>query len=227
VTVFALDGLWIPAAICLCTIPFVARLLPPPAPRSTEWRIRLHGRLGATARLIGYVTLRNGAVMGATTYLPILWKHRGGGLIGGAGLVSLMLIVGVVGTMYGGHLADRLGRKRVLVAAGVAMAGGLALIAWGTPAALWAGAAFFGIPAFATFPLTTVSGQDLYPENRPFGSGLALGLGNALGTGLVAILGLGVGLFGLPGLFWILAAVGLLSAPMALWSEHRPSRPRV
>ena len=111
--------------------------------------------------------LRGVAVMGAVTYLPILWNVRGGGLIGGATLITLMLIVGLVGTLYGGHLADRIGRRPVLVGAGVLMAACLALIAWGSGLALWFGAALLGIPAFATFPLTTVEGQDIFPENRP------------------------------------------------------------
>jgi FSR family fosmidomycin resistance protein-like MFS transporter len=212
----SLQSLWMPALIALLTVPLAARFLPRAAASSAEWRIRLRGRLGATARLLAYVMLRGVAVMGAVTYLPILWNVRGGGLIGGATLITLMLIVGLVGTLYGGHLADRIGRRPVLVGAGVLMAACLALIAWGSGSALWLGAALLGIPAFATFPLTTVEGQDIFPENRPFGSGIALGFGNALGAGLVAVLGLTAGVLPLPDLFWILSGVALMTAPLGL-----------
>lgn len=212
----SLRSLWVPALVALLSVPLVARFLPPAAVFSTEWRIRLRGRLGATARLLAYVVLRGLVVMGAVTYLPMLWNARGGGLIGGATLVTLMLIVGLVGTLYGGHLADRIGRRSVLAGSGVLMAACLVLIAWGSGPWLWLGAGLLGIPAFATFPLTTVEGQDIFPENRPFGSGMALGLGNALGAGLVALLGVAAGGLPLPDLFRILAVAALVTVPFAL-----------
>jgi len=221
----ALGSLWVPALIALLSLPLVAWRLPHADVPSMEWRIRLRGRMGATARLLAYVVLRGLAVMGAVTYLPMLWNARGGGLIGGASLVTLMLIVGLAGTLYGGHLADRIGRRPVLVGAGVLMAFCLALIAWGSTPALWLGAPLLGIPAFATFPLTTVEGQDIFPENRPFGSGIALGLGNALGAGLVALLGFVAGALPVTDLFWILTAAALVTAPlgMLLHTQHRGS----
>lgn len=212
----SLRSLWMPALAALLTLPFVALVLPRAAVPSTEWRVRLRGRLGATGRLLAYVVLRGLAVTGTITYLPILWKARGGGLIGGGALVTLMLIVGLVGTLYGAHLADRFGRRPVFVAAGVLMAACLVLIAAGSGPVLWAGAALLGIPAFGTFPLTTVEGQDIFPENRPFGSGVALGLGNALAAALVAVLGATAGRLPLPVLFAILAAVALTTAPLGL-----------
>ncbi len=211
-----LSRLWVPALIVLATMPLVHRLLPAPRVPTSEWRVRMHGRLAATGRLLAYVALRGLVVIGATAYLPILWESLGGGLIGGAALVTTMLIVGLVGTLYGGHLADRIGRPPVLAAAGVLMATGLALVAWGALPALWAGAALTGIAAFATFPITTAEGQDLFPENRPFGSGLALGLGNALGAGLVALIGLLASLWPLSALFWLFAGVALATAPLGL-----------
>ncbi|MGA7965025.1 MAG: MFS transporter [Gammaproteobacteria bacterium] len=221
----ALESLWVPALIALVSLPLVAWRLPRADVPSTQWRIRLRGRMGATARLLAYVVLRGLAVMGAVTYLPMLWNARGGGLIGGASLVTLMLIVGLVGTLYGGHLADRIGRRPVLFGAGVLMAFCLALIALGSTPALWLGAPLLGIPAFATFPLTTVEGQDIFPENRPFGSGIALGLGNALGAGLVALLGFCAGALPVADLFWILAAAALVTAPlgMLLHTQHHGS----
>lgn len=125
-----------------------------------------------------------------------------------------MLIVGLIGTLYGGDLADRIGQRPVLAAAGVLMAVGLALVAWGNFAALWVGAGLTGVAAFATFPITTLMGQDLFPENRPFGSGVAMGMGNALGAGLVALVGLLASVWPLSGLFWLFAAVALVTAPL-------------
>lgn len=212
----SLSSLWVPALIALATVPLVQRMLPAPRVTTREWRVRLRGRLGATGRLLAYVVLRGLVVIGATAYLPILWQQLGGGLVVGAALVTTMLIVGLVGTLYGGHLADRVGRRPVLAVAGVLMAIGLALIASGNMVALWAGAALTGIAAFATFPVTTLEGQDLFPENVPFGSAISLGLGNALGAGLVALIGLLSGVWPVAWLFWLFAGVALVTALLGL-----------
>lgn len=217
--------LWILAAGGLVTVPFVYRLLPAPVVASKAFHVRLRGRMDATARLLAYASLRGAIVTAAVTYLPILWHARGGGLVGGAMLVTLMLVVGLVGMLYGGHLADRLGRRPVLVGAGLLMAGCTAWIGWGGSSALWVGAALLGIPAFSTYPVTTVEGQDLFPDNRPFGSGIALGLGNALGAGLAALLGLGIDSWGLSALFYVLALAALASMPLAMILKgHEPAQ---
>lgn len=223
----SLGNLWIPAACCLATLPIVRRFLPAPRVLRPDWRVRLAGRWAASARLLAYMAVRGLVVMTASAYLPILWTARGGDLVAGAALVTLMLLVGLAGALYGGHLADRIGRRPVLAGAGLAMAGALALVAWGATPAIWAGAALLGIPAFATFPITTVAGQDLFPENWAFGSGLALGFGNALGAGLTALAGLSLALVSLAGLFWILAAAALLTAVLTRIipaPEHAPAR---
>ncbi|HYW77141.1 MAG TPA: MFS transporter [Gammaproteobacteria bacterium] len=212
----AFHNLWMPALAGLITVPLAARLLPAPVVRSFAFHVHIRGRVGAACRLLLYAAVRGGVVTGAVTYMPILWDSRGGGLVGGATLVTLMLLIGIVGMLYGGHLADRLGRRPVLVGAGLLMAGCTALIASGSGTALWLGASLLGIPAFATFPVTTVEGQDLFPDNRPFGSGIALGLGNALGAGLAALLGLSVGVIALQTLFWLLTVGALATMPLAL-----------
>lgn len=223
----SLVSLWVPAVIGLVTVPFIYRLLPPRQTQLNEWRIKLRGRMGPTGLLLAYVALRGLVVTGATVYLPILWEARGGGLVAGAALVTLMLIAGIIGTLYGGHLADRIGRRPVLIGGGLWMVGAMVLVSWANAPALWAGAALFGIGAFATFPLTTAIGQDIFPENRPFGTGVALGLGNAIGAGLVALAGLSVGVITVTELFRILTAVALLALPFAMilpCSRHPEAR---
>ncbi len=217
--------LWIPALAALATVPVVYRLMPPAEVPSKRFHVRIRGRISPAARLLAYVALRGTVVTAAVTYLPLLWTERGGGLVGGATLVTLMLVVGLVGMLYGGHLADRIGRRPVLVAAGLLMAGCIALVAWDSGPSLWVGAALLGIPAFATFPVTTVEGQDIFPDNRPFGSGIALGLGNALGAGMAALLGLGADFVALHALFWILALVALATMPLALLVHAREQPP--
>lgn len=208
----SLTSLWIPALAVLVTLPIACRWIPAPAAATDAWRVRLRGRMGATARLLTYVTLRGFVAIGAVTYLPILWKDHGGDLVGGAALVAALAITGMLGLLVGSQLADRAGRRPILIAAGPLMAIGLALVAFGNPIALWAGAALTGFAAFATYAVTTLAGQDLFPENVQFGSGIAFGLGNALGAGLAAVVGLLVRPWPISDLFWLLAAAAALTA---------------
>ncbi|HEX7323892.1 MAG TPA: MFS transporter [Rhodanobacteraceae bacterium] len=222
----SLFSLWIPALVVLATLPLAHRWVHAPATtvEAVGRRTHLAGRYGASTRLLAYVALRGFIAIGAVAYLPILWKDRGGGLVGGAALVAVLSLVGMLGLLAGSQLADRVGRRPLLVAAGPLMALGLALIASGSAAALWVGAALTGMAAFATYAVTTLAGQDLFPENRQFGSGIAFGLGNALGAGLAAAAGLLTRAWTVPGLFWILAVAALVTALLgALMRTARPA----
>jgi FSR family fosmidomycin resistance protein-like MFS transporter len=221
----SLSLLWIPALIVLTTLPLVHRFMPAPPVAGGEWNVRLRGRRAASVRLLGYAMLRSMAVIGAIAYLPLLWERLGGGLVGGAALVTTMSIVGLAGLLYGGHLADQIGRQQVLAAAGVLLALGLALVASGNPVALWAGVVVAGMAAFATYPVTTLEGQDLYPENPAFGAGIASGLGNALGAGLVALAGLLASWWPLAALFWLFSAAALATVPLGLLTVSARDNP--
>lgn len=96
---------------------------------------------------------------------------------------------GAVGSMIGGHLADRRGGKTVILC-------GLLLIPplffWllrANGVALWfllAGAGF----AISSFnPVTVVMAQNLIPENRGTAAGLIMGLGWSVGGLLVGLVG--------------------------------------
>ncbi len=224
----SLSHLWLLTVAILATLPLTHRALRTlPAPASV-WHVCFRGRFAATLRLLVYVTFRGLAVIGAMVYLPLLWQSLGGGLVGGASLVTVLMMAGLPATVYGGYLADRIGRPPLLVGAAIAMAAGLALVATENPVALWAGAALTGVAAFASYSVTTLEGQDLYPENRPFGSGIVFGLGNALGAGLAALTGLLASTWSLPGLFWLFAVVALATAPLGLpvgaFARLRPER---
>ena len=59
---------------------------------------------------------------------------------------------------------------------------------------------------FSTFSPTLLIGQDLFPENRALGSGIALGLSNALGAAGLLPLGWVLHEFGVTAIFGIFEA---------------------
>jgi multidrug resistance protein len=131
---------------------------------------------------------------------------------------SLMLV--------GGSLADRLGRKRVMIAGIVIFCAGSVMCAVaGTVAMVIAGRAVMGLGAAASEPGTLSVIRQLYPKRRERAralgawsavSGLALALGPVIG-------GLLVGLDGWRSVFWFNLAFGLVLL-IAMWALVPDSR---
>ena len=145
-------------------------------------------RRGMTV-LLAVIGLRSVAHMGLFTFVPLWEVAKGNGEAYGTRLLALFLFAGALGTLAGGALADRFGRRRVLLWSFVAAAplilvyivvGGLV----GAVALVVSGAAVIG-----TFGVTLVMSQEYVPGRVGMASGLSIGL--AIGLGGVAALCLG------------------------------------
>jgi FSR family fosmidomycin resistance protein-like MFS transporter len=103
-------------------------------------------------------------------------------------LLSLMLLVGGVGTLAAGPLADRFGRRPVLVWSTAAIAP-LVLVfvaVGGIPGAI--ALAGVGVCVIGTFGVTMVMSQEYLPRRIAMASGLSIGLSIGLGgVGAVAL----------------------------------------
>lgn len=210
----------------LASVFVLARCAPALPPRAVDaapiaWR----QHMGGLSRLVLFCALRAFVIFAAVTLLPLVWAANGGSLTAGASLITVLLVVGVAGNLSGGWLADRLGSRVLLIGtmlasalctAALTLAGGL----W-----LWWLTALLGIALFATLPLTILIAQDLLPENRSFGSGLALGLANALGA--VAVIGIGplIDAAGAAAGFGLAAGAALLAAIVAIGVPQRDRAP--
>jgi MFS transporter, FSR family, fosmidomycin resistance protein len=147
------------------------------------------GQPRALALLIGVIALRSVAHMGLFTFVPLWEVARGNGEAYGTRLLALFLLAGALGTLAGGPLADRFGRRPVLRWSFVAAAplilvyvitGGLA----GEIALVLSGAAVIG-----TFGVSLVMSQEYMPGRVGMASGLSIGF--AIGVGGVAAVVLG------------------------------------
>ncbi len=216
-TNLGLESLWILAVPALITIPFLLRWVPklPARPRvgaPIHWR----EHLGPMVLLTGYTSARAFATFGLVTFIPIMWHVRGGALVSGASIITTILVVGVIGNLSGGHLADRLGRRPVLLVSAVATAALTLPIAYVGGYWIWVAAAFLGVVMFLSASSTVLIGQDIFRENPSMGSGVALGLANGIGAVLVLGVGFLVNESDVVTVFWVLAGVVLLSALPAL-----------
>ena len=145
-------------------------------------------RRGLTLLLV-VVGLRSVAHMGLFTFIPLWEKSKGASATHGTIVLSGFLVAGAVGTLFGGPLADRFGRRPVLrwsfvVASPLILVYVLVGGAVGVLAVILAGAAVIG-----TFGVSLVMSQEYMPGRVGMASGLSIGL--AIGLGGVAALTLG------------------------------------
>lgn len=210
---FGLASLWVVALPALVTIPFLFRWAP---------RLPRRGRAGAAIRwrehlrplslLVCYRSTRALVTYGLVTFIPVLWHLRGGSLVGGASIITTMLVVGVIGNLGGGHLADRLGRRPVLIVSAIGTSAFIPAVVYAGGAWIWVFAAILGIALFLSTSTNILLGQDIFPENRSMGAGVSLGLANGIGAVLTLVVGFWVNDHDIITVFWALAAVGLVSA---------------
>jgi MFS transporter, FSR family, fosmidomycin resistance protein len=182
----ALPGLLV-AAMLLVALPHLGRFAP------DEVVLARHSAAGDNWRgiwlLLAIVGLRSLAHMGLFTFIPLYEISRGESAAYGTRVLALFLFAGALGTLLGGPLADRFGRRRVLLGSFVVspplilvyvLAGGPA----GVVALFFAGMAVIG-----TFAVSLVMSQEYLPSRVGMASGLSIGL--AIGLGGIAAIALG------------------------------------
>lgn len=181
--------------------------------RRERLAVPLRENLGRLVALLGVVGLRALTAAGLVTFLPILWKNHGGPVVQSALLLSIMLLVGSLGNLAGGHLSDSLGPRPLLI--GSAILSSLFLLAFLRSSGpwIWVSMALLGTALFSTASVTMVLGQEIFPRHKAMASGLALGIGNTLGAIGVGLLGLLAERFGLAPMVDLLIVVPLLSIP--------------
>ncbi len=144
---------------------------------------------GAMKLLLGVIALRSVAWFGLITFVPLWEVSLGHSKSHGNHLLAVMLFAGGMGTLLLGPIADRVGRRPVLLGSVVAT-GPLMLVfvlAGGIPGAV--ALALIGACVVGTFGVTMVMGQEYMPRHVGTASGLVIGL--SVGLGGVAAVGLG------------------------------------
>jgi MFS transporter, FSR family, fosmidomycin resistance protein len=174
------------AAALLVAMRFLAGFAPKPGARAVA---RGQDRPWALVLLLGVIAFRSVAWFGLITFVPLWEVSLGHSKAHGAHLLSLMLLVGGVGTLAAGPLADRIGTRTVLLASCVATAPLIFVyvVVGGVPGAI--ALALVGVCVIGTFGVTMVMSQEYLPSRIGMASGLSIGL--SIGLGGVAAVGLG------------------------------------
>jgi FSR family fosmidomycin resistance protein-like MFS transporter len=181
----------VPGLVVAAGLVFVLRYLSGFAPEQVprEERAAAHAETRGLTLLLAVVGLRSVAHMGLFTFIPLWEIHKGHGEAYGTFVLALFLFAGAVGTLCGGPLADRFGRRPVLrfsfVAATPLI---LVYVLVGGPLGALA-VTLSGAVVIGTFGVSLVMSQEYMPGRVGMASGLSIGL--AIGLGGVAALTLG------------------------------------
>jgi FSR family fosmidomycin resistance protein-like MFS transporter len=151
------------------------------------------------------------------TYLPMFFQIQGIQLKTGSLMLTVFLVGGAVAGLYGGHLSDQFGRKRVIVVSMLIypVLASLMILCKGGWVWLLAGAS--GAALLASFAVTIVVAQELMPRFVGLASGLILGLGFGTGGLGTALSGFLADRLGLSAVMWILAIIPALGAFLAVF----------
>jgi FSR family fosmidomycin resistance protein-like MFS transporter len=150
----------------------------------------------AFARLNGVIAARTFAFFGLLTFVPVYFVNELGQSEGaGNTALTVLLIGGATGTALGGPVADRIGRRAVLLTSLAVLPPLIMAFHAASPALATVIGFFVGMATIATFAVTVVMGHEYLPGRIGMASGITLGLSIGLG-------GLGAPLLGLVADHW-------------------------
>jgi FSR family fosmidomycin resistance protein-like MFS transporter len=172
---------------------------------------------GAFTRLTAVVGVRSGVYFGLQSFGAV-WLIRTYGATEGEGNAALaaMLAAGALGTLIGGRLVDRIGRRAVLVGSIVAQIPlliGFMVAPTGLVAAVFLTA--IGFVTVMSFSVSVVMGQEYLPSRLGLASGVTLGFAIGLGGVAGALFGVLADHAGLAAVMWTVAALPLAGLAIA------------
>ncbi|NPV07665.1 MAG: MFS transporter [Anaerolineae bacterium] len=192
--------------------------------RHVSLRAALAGAGSQLVLLLAVMTLRSAASVGISTMLPIYLEAKGLALAIGATAIFVFRLAGAVGVFFGGPLSDRFGRREVIWVSFALALPFLYLFFNSDGAMRLLHLALAAAVLTSSTPVNTVMAQETIPRTAAVASGLMMGVGWALGSLAVFVIGFLADRVGieaaLPATTMVLVVAGLVLALLV------PRRPR-
>lgn len=190
----------------------------PPADENSGW--------GSMSLLVFAVSMRSWAHMGLITFVPFYYIHfLNGDAITAGRLVFVFLMGGVVGTLIGAAIADKIGHKHYFCLSMILSVPLLFLFL--QVGGFWAFVILFlvGLLLISSFSVTVVMGQMILRNRLGMASGLTMGfvIGmGGVGAGLLGIVADSWGVMTVLKLIVYMPAVGFIPALMIPYRFNMP-----
>ena len=212
------------AAAILVVTPYLLSFVP-----DRESRIARAGETQPRALviLLGVIAFRALAWFGLLTFVPLWEVSLGHSKSYGNHVLALMLLVGGLGTLAAGPLADRIGLRTVLLGSN-AVSGPLILVfvlVGGISGAI--ALALVGAAVIGSFGITMVMSQEYLPGHIGMASGLSIGFSIGLGGVAAVILGAVADAIDLRTAFYVCAAAPVAALALTLLLPRGAPRHRL
>ena len=189
-------------------------------PTGTNTRSQAFALVGL---LLVLIILRSTVLIGLQSFIPLYFTELGElSKTEIARLLTILALSGAIGTLFSGPLADRIGRRTVMVGAMAIVLGALAVFLRTHGLMQMVALGVAGAAITAPWTLTVVMVQDAMPNNLGLAGGLTLGTAyGASGLGVAAL-----GSFAdTAGLAQTMLVLTLLPATVLVLSLFVPNRP--
>jgi FSR family fosmidomycin resistance protein-like MFS transporter len=163
-----------------------------PEPRTSSARLRSAVPLLPLAVVIGVMVSRSWTVLVLESFTPTWYRALGYQPSFYGPLVTTIVLASAVGTVGSGSLADRFGRRAVIIGSLVLSVPAVLLYAAFPGPFGFASGVLVGLLAASTGPLMLVMAQQLMSRRAGLASGLVLGIGfvgGAVGVPITGVLG--------------------------------------
>ena len=171
--------------------------------------------------LMGVVVFRVMAALSITTFLPMIQKFRGFSLLAAGSSFTVFMVCGALGGVTGGILADRVGRKKLILSSFIIIIPVLLAFLFLKGPASFLILSLLGFLFFLSEPACIVLAQEMAPGRARTVSGIVMGMAWGLaGFGVLAT-GALADAFGLE---WALRFLLLLPTASLVFSLFLPRR---
>jgi FSR family fosmidomycin resistance protein-like MFS transporter len=174
-------------------------------------------RWGPFSMVAAIAAFRSGAYFGLQAFVPAYFITHWGTSEGAANAaLTVMLVMGALGTLVGGRTADRIGRRAVLVGCMAVLTPAILLVLVAGPVLGYVAMAVCGFFAVGTFSVTVVLGQEFLPGRIGIASGVTLGAAIGVGGITTTLLGILADHAGLTPVLLVVAAFPLPALALSL-----------